>query len=77
MLGGVKFRIFTLTYKIQFWSYDNVVYIFLVCFEFKKHLITLSGPSEQNPRFLDGLKLTHGVKQLKQDSNRNFHMLRG
>ena len=62
-VGGVKFRIFTFTYNTQFWSYDNVVNMFLVCFELKKHLRTLSERSEQIPRFLVDLKLLHGVKQ--------------
>ena len=61
--GGVKFRIFTLSYNAQFWSYDNVVNMFLVRFELKKHLRTLSEHSKHFPRFLVDLKLPHGVKQ--------------
>ena len=70
---GVKFRIFMFTYNTQFWSYDNVVNMFLVCFELKKHLRTLSEHSEENPKFLVDLKLLHGVKQ---GSNRNFYIFR-
>ena len=61
-VGGVKFRIFTLSYNAQFWSYDNVVNMFLVRFELEKHLRTLSEHSEHFPRFLVDLKLPHGVK---------------
>ena len=57
-----KFRIFMFTYNAQFWSYDNVVNMFLVHFELEKHLRTLSEHSEQIPRFLVDLKLLHGVK---------------
>ena len=72
-VGGVKFRIFTFTYNAQFWSYDNVVNMFLVQFELKKHLRTLSEHSEQIHRFLVDLKLPHG---LKQASSRNFYIFR-
>ena len=60
---GVKFRIFTFTYNTQFLLYDNVVNIFLFCFELKKHLRTLSEHSEKILRFLVDVKLLHGVKQ--------------
>ena len=71
--GGVKFRIFTFTYKAQFWSYENVVNMFLVRFELEKHLRTLSEHFEQNPRFFVDLKLLHGVKQ---GSSRNPYIFR-
>ena len=38
----VKFRIFKLTYKTQFWSYEHVTNMFLVRFDLKKHLRTIS-----------------------------------
>ena len=72
-VGGGKFRIFTFTYNTQFWSYDNVVNMFLVCFELKKYLGTISELSEENFKLLVDLKLLHGVKQ---GSNRNFYMFR-
>ena len=61
------------THNAQFWSYDNVVNMFLVCFELKKHLGTISELSEENFKLLVDLKLLHGVKQ---GSNRNFYMFR-
>ena len=69
----VKFRIFVFTYNTQFWSYDNVVNMFLVCFESKKHLRTLSEHSEEKPTFSVDLKLLHGVKQ---SLNRNVYIFR-
>ena len=41
-VGGVKFRIFKLTYKAQFWSYEHIINMFLVRFDLKKHLRTIS-----------------------------------
>ena len=43
---GAKFAIFALTYNVQFWSYEHVVNMFLVSFDLKKHLGTLSERSE-------------------------------
>ena len=45
-VGGAKFAIFALTYNVQFWSYEHVVNMFLVSFDLKKHLGTLSERSE-------------------------------
>ena len=45
-VGGAKFGIFALTYNVQFWSYEHVVNMFLVSFDLKKHLGTLSERSE-------------------------------
>ena len=61
---GVKFRIFMFTYNTQFWSYDNVVNMFLDCVQLKKHLRTLSEHSEENLKFLVDLKLLHGLGQV-------------
>ena len=36
----------------QLWSYDDVVNMFLVCIELKKHLRTLPEHSGQTPKFL-------------------------
>ena len=67
-----NFLIFTFTYNAQFWSYDDVVNIFLVRYEFKKRIRTLSEHSEEKPRFLFDLKgpFFYGVEQ---HSSRNFH----
>ena len=72
--GGVKFRIFTLTYSAQFWSYEHVANMFLVRFDLKKHLRTISEHSEHHKHILAGLNLLHGVKQ---GSSRNFHIFQG
>ena len=45
-VAGAKFSIFALTYNVQFWSYEHVVNMFLVSFDLKKHLGTLSERSE-------------------------------
>ena len=71
---GVKSRIFMLTYKGQFWSCDDVLNMFPVRFELKKHLRIISEHSEHAKQFLAVLKLLHGVKQ---PSSRNFHLFRG
>ena len=41
-VGGANFAIFALTYNAQFWSYEHVANMFLVPFDLKKHLGTLS-----------------------------------
>ena len=74
-MGNVKFRIFTLTYNAQFWLHDNVANMFLVRFELRKHLRTLSEHFEQNPRFFVDLKLLHGVKQAS--SRKSYIFRRG
>ena len=43
---GANFATFALTYNVQFWSYEHVVNMFLVSFDLKKHLGTLSERSE-------------------------------
>ena len=54
--GGVKSRIFMLTYKGQFWSYDDVVDMFPVRFELKKHLRIISEHSEHAKQFFGGFE---------------------
>ena len=41
-VGGANFAIFESTYNAQFWSYEHVANMFLVPFDLKKHLGTLS-----------------------------------
>ena len=51
---GLKFRIFMLTYKGQFWSYEDVVNMFPVRFELKKPLRIISEHSEHEKQFFGG-----------------------
>ena len=44
-----------------FWSFDDVVNMFPVRFELKKHLRIISEHSEHAKQFLAVLKLLHGV----------------
>ena len=51
-VGGVKSRIFMLTYKGQFWSCDDVLNVFPVRFELKKRLRIISEHSEHKKQFV-------------------------
>ena len=45
-----------LTYKGQFWSYDDVVNIFPVRFELEEHLRIISEHSEHAKQFFGGFE---------------------
>ena len=45
-----------LTYKGQFWSYDDVVNMFLVRFELKKRLRIISEHAEHKKQFFGGFE---------------------
>ena len=55
-VAGIKSRIFMLTYKGQFWSYDDVLNMFPVRFELKKHLRIISEHSERAKQFFGGFE---------------------
>ena len=57
MVGVVKFFIFKLTYSTQFWSYEHVTNMFLVCFAVLKHLQRILERFEQQ-KIIFGLAKT-------------------